>query len=95
MELATIITAYFFYDKVVGIVNTELASALNSSYNSQFVATSTAGVYDYTPGDIISKGIDAVQIKVATCYVLTSPTQVCIRKRIVVLTEQYLIATCV
>lgn len=64
LEIGCVVVAYFFYDKIVGVMTSALAAALNSSYDSTWTATNTSTNYDYTPGGLVSKGIDAVQIEV-------------------------------
>lgn len=65
LEIAVVVTAYFFYDKVIDLVGKDLVKALNQNYDSKFTETTTgSGTFDYTPGNILSKGIDAIQIEV-------------------------------
>lgn len=65
LEIGAVVVAYFFYDEVETIITTGLALALNSTYDSKFVVQAgDASTYDYTPGGLISKGIDAIQAEV-------------------------------
>ena len=68
LEIACVVVAYFFYDEVEGIITGGLAAALNSTYDSSYVLqTGETAKYDYTPGGLISKGIDATQVEVRHC----------------------------
>jgi len=67
LQIGAFVTAYFFYDQIVDVLNDSLANALNKSYNSEFQEKS-AGQFDYTGGNILSKGLDAIQIEVQCCY---------------------------
>jgi len=70
MEIGAVVLAYFFYDEVETIITTGLALALNSTYDSKFVVQAgDASTYDYTPGGLISKGIDAIQAEFSCCGV--------------------------
>lgn len=75
LEIGCVVVAYFFYDEVVGILTGGLAMALNSTYDSTWALdTSVADntKYTYTPGGLVSKGIDAIQIEVGCARSLTS-----------------------
>ncbi|KAF6029188.1 hypothetical protein EB796_012506 [Bugula neritina] len=69
LQIGAFVTAYFFYDQIVDVLNDSLANALNKSYNSEFQEKS-AGQFDYTGGNILSKGLDAIQIEFKCCGVL-------------------------
>lgn len=64
MEIACVVVAYLFYDNVVTILTADLSAALASAYMSVFTETSTSGTYTYNTSDILSKGVDALQLKV-------------------------------
>lgn len=65
MEIACVVVAYFFYDRVVDTLTVSLAKALQTSYMSVFTPTGNTNEYKYNTSDILSKGVDALQIKVS------------------------------
>ena len=71
LQIAVVVVAYFFYDNIVGTLNTQLAKGLTTSYNSNFTSTGDYS-YDYVPGNIISKGVDAIQVEVSTNLALAN-----------------------
>lgn len=63
MEIAVIVVAVFFSGQVIDLLKENLSGALAASYVSTFTLDSGT-TYTYASSDILSKGIDAVQLKV-------------------------------
>jgi len=71
LEIGVVVVAYFFYDKVSALFRSELSAVLgnNQTYTSTFAPIS-GKEWSYSSKDIISKGVDALQLKVCSDVVL-------------------------